>query len=147
DNHEDLREAVFHYRPKTFESDRFELGIASPSMLAAAWQYGDGKLILMEGTFGVCLQNILLFVMLLIEENYYGVPIALFLFSAPLRNHQTSSGYDAATLERFLSKWKVPLGEKDGTHFTPKICMTDNNLKEINTLKSVWPGIIALLCS
>ncbi|RKO93259.1 hypothetical protein BDK51DRAFT_30087 [Blyttiomyces helicus] len=65
-------------------SDWFELGIASPLMLAAAWEYGHRKLILMDGTLGACLQKILLFVMLAIDENYCGVPVGLFLFSALL---------------------------------------------------------------
>ncbi|RKO92993.1 hypothetical protein BDK51DRAFT_28406 [Blyttiomyces helicus] len=62
-------------------------------MLAAAWEYGHRKLILMDSTFSVCLQKILLLVMLVIDENHRGVPVALFLFFAPLRNRQTSSIY------------------------------------------------------
>ncbi|RKO91384.1 hypothetical protein BDK51DRAFT_33970 [Blyttiomyces helicus] len=66
--------------------------------------------------------------MLVIDENYHGVPVALFLFSAPLGNRQTSSGYDAAILKRFLSKWKVTLGENDGTLFTPKHTPTETDI-------------------
>ncbi|RKO84956.1 hypothetical protein BDK51DRAFT_8641, partial [Blyttiomyces helicus] len=137
-------QAVFHYCPKTKSNNPFELGIASPPMLAEAWQYGDGKL-LMDGTFGICLYKILLIVMLVIDESYTGVPVALFLFSAPLGNRQTSSGHDAAILRQFLSEWKCALGQKEGMPFTPKICMTETNVKEINALKFVWAVIIALL--
>ncbi|RKO82786.1 hypothetical protein BDK51DRAFT_32840 [Blyttiomyces helicus] len=90
-------------------------------MLAAAWHYGHGKLILMDGTFGVCLQKILLFVVLVIDENYERVPVALFMFLAPTSNQQMSAGYDATILERFLSKRKVPLGTKDNVDSAPKV--------------------------
>ncbi|RKO84214.1 hypothetical protein BDK51DRAFT_37586 [Blyttiomyces helicus] len=106
--------------PKACESDCFELGIASSAMLAAAWQYGHSKVILMDGTFSVCLQKILFFVMLAIDESNHGVPMALFLFSAPLGNPQASSVYDAKILKRFLSKWRAVLGEKDGASFMPE---------------------------
>ncbi|RKO94310.1 hypothetical protein BDK51DRAFT_42159 [Blyttiomyces helicus] len=102
DKNDDLREAVFHYQPNTSKSDIFELGISSPAMLAAAWQYAHGEVILMDGTFSVYLHKILLFVMLVIGENNHGVPVALFLFSAPLGNSRTSSGYDSKILEQFL---------------------------------------------
>ncbi|RKO84973.1 hypothetical protein BDK51DRAFT_32645 [Blyttiomyces helicus] len=117
----DIREAVFHYRPKTTTNNRFELAIASPQMFAAAWQYGHGKLLLMDCTFGICLQKILLFVKLVIDENYKGVPVALFLVSATLGDKQTSSGFNAATLQQFLSEWKDALGEKEVMPFTPKV--------------------------
>ncbi|RKO84245.1 hypothetical protein BDK51DRAFT_49275 [Blyttiomyces helicus] len=68
-------------------------------MLAAAWQYGHRKPILMDSTLGVCLQKILLFVKLVIDESSRGVPVALFLFSVPLGNRQTSSGYDPEILK------------------------------------------------
>ncbi|RKO90792.1 hypothetical protein BDK51DRAFT_30954 [Blyttiomyces helicus] len=66
DGNANVRDAVFHYLPKTATSDRFEPGIASPSMLEAVWCYGHGKLILIDGTFGMCLQKILLFVVMVI---------------------------------------------------------------------------------
>ncbi|RKO87338.1 hypothetical protein BDK51DRAFT_33941 [Blyttiomyces helicus] len=105
----------------TATSDRFELGIASPPMREAAWRYSHGKLILMDGTFGVCLQKILLLIVLVINEKYKGIPVALFLFSAPPNNRQTFGGYDAAILLRLLLKWKAALGKKDGEGFTPKV--------------------------
>ncbi|RKO94302.1 hypothetical protein BDK51DRAFT_31621 [Blyttiomyces helicus] len=63
-----------------------QLGIASPEMFADTWRYGHGKLILMDCTFGICFQKVLLFVIIVIDENFRGVPAALFLFSAPLGN-------------------------------------------------------------
>ncbi|RKO94312.1 hypothetical protein BDK51DRAFT_42160 [Blyttiomyces helicus] len=141
DKNDDLREAVFHYQPNTSKSDIFELGISSPAMLAAAWQYAHGEVILMDGTFSVYLHKILLFVMLVIGENNHGVPVALFLFSAPLGNSRTSSGYDSKILEQFFLI--VPY-----IYVTVllQICMTATYLKEINALKAVWPAIIGLLC-
>ncbi|RKO83507.1 hypothetical protein BDK51DRAFT_29388, partial [Blyttiomyces helicus] len=38
----------------------------------------------MDGTFRICVQKVLLFIMLVIDENFKGVPTALFLLSAPL---------------------------------------------------------------
>ncbi|RKO89889.1 hypothetical protein BDK51DRAFT_45860 [Blyttiomyces helicus] len=130
----------------TDTNDQFKLGITSPAMCKAVWQCILGQLLLMESMLGVCLQNILLCVMLVIVENYKGVPIALFLFSAPLGNRQTSAGYDGKVLDQFLLKWRAALGEKDGAAFTPKIPMTHTDLKEINALRAVWYGTIVPLC-
>ncbi|RKO87741.1 hypothetical protein BDK51DRAFT_29331 [Blyttiomyces helicus] len=115
----------------TASSDQFELWIASPPMLEAAWHHGHGKLILMDSTFGVSLQKILFFVVLVIDENYKGVPVALFLFSAPTGNLQTSSSYNTSIFPRFFSKWKAASGEKNGECFTSKESLIFNSISNI----------------
>ncbi|RKO93452.1 hypothetical protein BDK51DRAFT_51538 [Blyttiomyces helicus] len=117
DKTEDIRQAVFHYLPKTDINDCFELGIASPEMFAAAWQSRQTH------SNGRHIQNLPpespLFVMVVMDENLKGVPVALFRFSAHLGNQQTSAGYD--TMEQYLSKWKAALGQKEGEIVTPKV--------------------------
>ena len=51
----------------------WELGISTPEQRKAAWKYGHGKLILMDGTFNVSDKRVLLFIVMVIDENWKGV--------------------------------------------------------------------------
>ncbi|KAG9078377.1 hypothetical protein FS749_009592 [Ceratobasidium sp. UAMH 11750] len=137
-----LAEAIFHYSPRTNKQDRLEVCIATPEMIEAAWQYGHGKQILMDGTFGVCDSRILLFILMGIDSGHHGVPLAFLLFSAPGDNQAEQSGYDAAILVKLLSAWKKMLSDK----FKPAVATTDSDLKERNALLKVFPEIFLTMC-
>lgn len=64
----------------TNENSRFELGIATEEMLHAAWQFGHGTIISMDGTFGLRIQELLLFDIMTIDHNGIGLPIGMFHF-------------------------------------------------------------------
>jgi hypothetical protein len=64
-----IRAAVFHYEPS---GTRWELGISTPEQRKAAWQYGHNNLILMDGTFNVSDKRLLLFIVMVIDDNYKG---------------------------------------------------------------------------
>ncbi|RKO91119.1 hypothetical protein BDK51DRAFT_46036 [Blyttiomyces helicus] len=106
---DDIGVATFHDVPNTATSDCFKLGITSPP---SCRRDGHEKLIFMDGTFAIRLQKMLLFMVLVINEKYKGVPVALFLFSASPKNRATSSDYGAAILLRFLLKWKAAMEGK-----------------------------------
>ncbi|RKO87950.1 hypothetical protein BDK51DRAFT_37579 [Blyttiomyces helicus] len=108
----------------------------------------------MDGTFGVCLQKILLFLMLVIDENYHGVPVALFCplsVICPAGKLPDFLGLRYRHSRALFIKMEGCVGGEGCVSYISvaihlQLCMTDTDLKEINALKSVWPGIIALLC-
>ena len=122
-----LKVAAFHYAALTTETERFELGIATPAMLDAAWAYAHGKLLMMDGTFGITKQKILLFVVIALDESRRGVPVALLLFSAPRHNALTAAGYNTEILAKMLESFKKRAEEFHHEkmcmrkEFTPKV--------------------------
>jgi hypothetical protein len=77
----EIHKAVFHYSAWSTIGEHFEVCISTPEMDVAAWSYGHRSQIILDGTFGVCSTQLLLFICMAIDEKMKGVPIALFLFS------------------------------------------------------------------
>ncbi|KAF9029036.1 hypothetical protein BDZ89DRAFT_1133294 [Hymenopellis radicata] len=120
-------EAVFHYNERAERGDRIEVCVATNEMKDAAWKYGHGKQLIMDGTFGICNRKVLLFVLMGVDEENKGVPLAFLFFSAPSGNKHTAAGYDSEVLARLLEKWK-------------------QSLEERIALLRVFPDIILLIC-
>ncbi|KAJ6526095.1 hypothetical protein B0H19DRAFT_1275946 [Mycena capillaripes] len=80
-----LAHTIFHYSARAEKGERFE--------------------IILDGTFGVCDSRLLLFIVMAVDEDRKGVPVAFLLFSAPSGNKQTSADYDTSILEKLLRKW------------------------------------------
>lgn len=62
-------DGVFLYEP---DGQRWKLGISTPEQRAAAWKYGHHSLILMDGTFNVSDKRVLLFIVMVVDENWKG---------------------------------------------------------------------------
>jgi hypothetical protein len=141
----EIHKAIFHYAARRTIGERFEVCISTPEMDVAAWLYGHRSQIILDGTFGVCSTRLLLFICMAIDEKRKGVPIALFLFSAPTGNRATHAGYNTAILQKLLMQWKMHLGQPT-KEFTPFVAITDTDTKERGALITVWPAICLLLC-
>lgn len=141
-----LYESVFHYAPRTTKEERFEICIATPEMVDAAWSYSHKSQIILDGTFGICNAKMLLFIVMGVDEKNRGVPLAFLLFSAPSENRHTAAGYDTETITRMLDKWRLSLGERGGETFTAFVAITDTDLIERGALVRVFPSIWLLLC-
>jgi hypothetical protein len=115
-------------------------------MKNAAWKHVHQGQVILDGTFGVCSSQLLLFIALGVDGDGNGVPITLFLFSAPTGNRAMHAGYNTAILQKLLYQWKTHLGQRDGQGFTPFVAITDTDTKECGALLNVWPEIILLLC-
>ncbi|KAJ6478228.1 hypothetical protein C8R45DRAFT_1063287 [Mycena sanguinolenta] len=124
-----LASAIFHYSPRTTKEERLE-------MKEAAWKYGYQSQIVVDGTFGVCDSRLLLFIVMGIDEDKKGVPLAFLLFSAPTGNQLSSSGYDTDILAKLLKLWRVSLETFRGGKY----------LKERGALIRVFPGVFLLIC-
>ncbi|KAJ3845789.1 hypothetical protein EV368DRAFT_90093 [Lentinula lateritia] len=145
DHNAALAEAVFHYSARTDVNERFKICISTKEMDDAAYKYAHHSQLILDGTFGVCSSRLLLFIAMAVDEDRKGVPIALFLFSAPTGNRATQAGYNTEILRELLSYWKEHLVRKYGT-FEPYTCITDTDTKERGALVQVWPKIILLIC-
>ncbi|KAK7686512.1 hypothetical protein QCA50_010110 [Cerrena zonata] len=139
-------DSVFHYAARTCEEDRFKVCIASSEMREAAWKYCHNKQLLLDGTFGLCTSRLLLWIAMGIDESGSGIPVALFLFSAPTGNRATHAGYNTSILAELLGTWHNWLGSCYDEPFKPYVAMTDTDLKERGALVLIWKDIILLLC-
>ncbi|EKM56355.1 uncharacterized protein PHACADRAFT_27236 [Phanerochaete carnosa HHB-10118-sp] len=130
-----LHNAIFHYAPQTTREERLEACIMTPEMREAAWKYSHQSQVLLDGTFGVCNSKILLFIVMDIDENKKGVPLAFLLFSAPSGNKHTAAGYNIESM-----------GSRNGEEFTVSVAITDMDLMERGALVRVFPNIHLLIC-
>lgn len=141
-----LANGVFHYKPRTKKQNRLEIGVATPEMRDAAWKYGHNSQILMDGTFGISSARMLLFIVMALDEDWKGVPLAFFIFSAPGDSKQTAAGYNTEILTLMLRLFANMLGSRDGVTFCIRVVITDTDMKERKALSKIFPGIILILC-
>ncbi|THU96489.1 hypothetical protein K435DRAFT_664429, partial [Dendrothele bispora CBS 962.96] len=140
-----IREAIFHYEPIAKRGDILKVYISTPEMDEAAHKYVHNGQLLLDGTFGVASSQILLFIAMGIDEQRKGVPVALFLFSAPPDAKATHANYDTSILTEMLFSWLRHMIRKFAV-FAPVAAITDNDARERAALLAVWPEIILILC-
>ena len=132
-----------HEKPKT---DHFEIILSTPKMQAAAWKFGHKKQVLMDLTFGVCLAQALLMILMTLDENGTGIPICFIMFTAWESAKATHADYDTALLDQLLGIFKQRLGcNEHGDKIDFSIGNTDNDPHECASLSKHWPGILLLL--
>lgn len=142
-----LANAVFHYSARASKAERLEICVATDEMKAAAWKYGSRSQIMLDGTFGICDKRLLLFIVMGIDEDRHGVPLAFLMFSAPSGNKQTAAGHDAEVIAKLLQKWRSSLeGYSPGKTFYPLVAIIDTDLKERAALLRVFSELILLIC-
>ena len=118
-----LFQAIFYYRARLRKEDRLKVCISTPEMDEAAWRYVHHNQLIIDGTFGVCSSRLLLFIAMGIDDSGKGLPIALFLFSAPTGNQATHAGYNRAILQELLEAWKIHLSKSRPSQFTPYVAI------------------------
>ncbi|KAF5367007.1 hypothetical protein D9758_003847 [Tetrapyrgos nigripes] len=124
-----IREAIFYYQAQAERGDQIKVCIATLEMDKAVMN-----------------ERILMFIAMGIDENRKGLPIAIFLFSAPLGAQATHANYDREILYELLKSWKDHLEKKFSTAFTPTCIITDTDVCKQNALICLWANIILLLC-
>ncbi|TFK60149.1 hypothetical protein BDN72DRAFT_779776, partial [Pluteus cervinus] len=138
--------SCLHYQPQQDEN-RFELIISTPEQQNAAWKYGHKKQILMDLTFGFSSARTLLAILMAIDENGKGIPIAFMIFTARKEAQATHASYDTQILDRLLQKFRLGMGQNDeGEEFQIAVATTDNDARERAALTSNWPNVQLLLC-
>ncbi|CAG8552759.1 17390_t:CDS:2 [Rhizophagus irregularis] len=142
----ELIEATVYYKPRRELNDRFILVLATKNQRDLAWKFGHQKILHMDGTFGISNKKILLFTLLILDNQKRGIPIGYLLFSAAGDAQRTSSSYNNLILKELLLHYKNKLEQENGCKFTPKVAITDCDHKERHTLIEVWPNIHLILC-
>ncbi|KAI0764222.1 hypothetical protein BD413DRAFT_433493, partial [Trametes elegans] len=164
-----IQQAIFNYVARTNENERFRVCISTAEMRTAAWKYCHRRQLILDGTFGLCDSRLLLWIAMGVDENNSGIPVAMFLFSAPTGSKATHAGYDTAVLAELLITWRDWLSEPrpqpgDGPAaggssvgnppnqqvpnacFEPYVAITDTDAKERGALLRAWPSLLLLLC-
>jgi hypothetical protein len=123
-----INQAVFHYNPAA-EDGRWELGISTPLQRELAWRYGHARFVIMDGTFDLCSKAVLCFIVLVVDEDNHGLPVAYLLMTPRNRVSRSTSDYNSAVLENMLRAWscaitqrRVDLCPTETASFTPKVC-------------------------
>ncbi|RIB09975.1 hypothetical protein C2G38_2266199 [Gigaspora rosea] len=119
------------------ETDRLEIIICTREQQEYAWKYGYQNLILVDETFGISKYKLLLFIIMIIDDNNKDIPISFILFTPPRSNHLTSPGYDSKILERLFTIFRDKISNNYNQNqslatlvtFSPRAIMTDANIK------------------
>jgi len=144
-----LVNCIFYYSPRCEQSKCFVVCIATPDMEEASWAHVHGSQLILDGTFGLSLSCLLMWIAMGVDSEGKGVPVMIFLFSAPTGNRATHAGYDTSILSRLLQQWCVYLSARpsaQGRTFEPAVAITDTDTKERAALTKTWPSIQLLLC-
>lgn len=112
----------------------------------AAKKYVHHNQLIVDGTFGVCSCQILLFIAMGVDKDGRGVPVALFLFSAPAGSHATHAGYNTAILQELFGAWWDWLSKKFNFTFELYSAITNTDTKEHSALQNLWAFIVLLIC-
>ena len=124
-----LTHAMFHYQAHAAKDEHFEICISTEEVKEASWWYGHKSQVILDGTFGICDKNMLLFILMGVDEKK-GVPLAFLLFSAPRGILTPCTGYNMEIITKLLGKWKKSLGSWNGELFKPYVAITDMDLME-----------------
>ncbi|KAJ3729336.1 hypothetical protein C8R42DRAFT_558864, partial [Lentinula raphanica] len=142
----ELRDAIFYYQARREKNERLKVCITTAEMDQAALELIHHSQLIVDGTFGVCSQRILLFIAMGVDRANKGVPVAFFLFSAPTGNRATHAGYNTEILAELFSAWNRHLSAKFNVSFEPYSALTDTDTKERGAILSVWPSATLLIC-
>ncbi|KAF6756530.1 hypothetical protein DFP72DRAFT_1066421 [Ephemerocybe angulata] len=114
---------------------------------AMAWRYGHKKQLLMDLTFGFSSARALLVILMVIDENNKGIPVAQMIFMARKDTKAVHADYNQALLDKILRIFKLKMGRNEaGEEFTVAVASTDNNTWERYALLQNFPDILLLLC-
>ncbi|GBC39750.2 hypothetical protein GLOIN_2v1777513 [Rhizophagus irregularis DAOM 181602=DAOM 197198] len=108
------------------------LVLATPEQRKLTWKYGYNGIIHFDRTFGFSNKKVLLFVLLVVNQNNKGIPIRYLLFSAASGVQKASSSYNYAILKELLKQYKDKISIEN---FFQKLALLE-----------IWPHIYFLLC-
>ncbi|PKY59115.1 hypothetical protein RhiirA4_514390 [Rhizophagus irregularis] len=128
------------------DNERLMLVLATLEQKKLAWKYGHNGIIHFNRTFGFSNKKVLLFVLLVVNQNNKRIPIGYLLFSAASGVQRISSSYNHAILKELLKQYKDKISIENNHEFLPKVAITDTDHKERLALLEVWPHIHLLLC-
>jgi len=97
-----LGNSIFYYSPRCEQSERFVVCIATPDMEEASWAHVHSSQLILDGTFGLSSSRLLMWIAMGVDPEGKGIPVAIFLFSAPTGNRATHVGYNTGIPSQLL---------------------------------------------
>ncbi|KAJ6512098.1 hypothetical protein C8R47DRAFT_1207449 [Mycena vitilis] len=129
------------------QSDRFSIILSTPEQRLLAWKYGHRKQMLMDLTFGVCNGRALLAILMVLDDQQKGLPVAFMLFTAKKSTKAVHADYTKELMSQILGQFKEGMGTNEsGEEFEPEVGGTDNDARERHGLRHNWAEIWLLLC-
>ncbi|CAB4413939.1 unnamed protein product [Rhizophagus irregularis] len=126
-----IKASTIYYKPKQSNNDRLMLVLATLEQKKLAWKYGHNGIIHFNRTFGFSNKKVLLFVLLVVNQNNKRIPIGYLLFSAASGVQRISSSYNHAILKELLKQYKYKISIENNHKFLPKVvAITDTDHKE-----------------
>ena len=121
--------------------------LATPRQHQMAWAYGHQKQMMLDGMFGICSTCMLVFFLMVVDDQNIGVPLATIIFTPKKDAKAGHASYDGPLLARFLQHWKDGMGKNAaGEDFEIKVANTDNDPCEWHGLQMNWNDIRLILC-
>ncbi|KAJ7926377.1 hypothetical protein B0H13DRAFT_1599629, partial [Mycena leptocephala] len=129
------------------KSERCSIILSTPEQRQFAWKFGHGKQMLMDLTFCVCNGRALLAILMILDDQNKGLPIAFILFTAKKDTKAVHADYDKVLLTEQLGFFKVGMGKNEaGEAFEPAAIGTDYDPRERHGCRSTWLKVLLLLC-
>jgi len=117
----EITEATIYYKPRKEINDRFMLVLATKNQRDLAWKFGHQQILHLDGTFGISNKKVLLFTLLVLDDQKKGIPIGYLIFSAAGGAQRASSSYDHSILKELILRYKNKLEQEKGCAFIPKV--------------------------
>jgi hypothetical protein len=97
---------LLYYEPQRANApdSRFLLILAVPIMRERAWQFAHGGQLLADITFGFSSARANLMILMAIDNQFKGVPIAYIVFTACADTKAVHADYDTALMENVMTR-------------------------------------------
>ncbi|KAJ8508307.1 hypothetical protein ONZ45_g9395 [Pleurotus djamor] len=143
-----LSDALLYYQaPGPGNDDRLIMILATARQREMAWRFGHNGQVLMDGTFGLCSSAVLVFFLMVVDNDGRGIPIAEIIFTPKKDAKAAHASYDKTILTFVLAKFKEGMGLQNGESFNIRVGNTDNDKRERYALQQNWPDIQLILCT
>ncbi|CAG8443059.1 2702_t:CDS:2 [Cetraspora pellucida] len=135
----DLRNSAIYFERRQHRHGHVCLVLATDEQLSLAWQYGHEKCIILDDSFETGNKKLLLYVIMVIDEQKKGIPVGYLLFSKSNNPHTMEENNHEDTILKLLIEYKKRLTDKNSQEFTPKIAIISDFRERV--VSQVWSGI------
>ncbi|CAG8533602.1 33584_t:CDS:2, partial [Racocetra persica] len=138
----DLFRSAIYFEKRKHRHDHVCLVLATEEQLSLAWQYGHEKCIILDDSFETGNKKLLLYVIMVIDEQNKGIPVGYLLFSKSNSPHaMEENNNEDIILQKLLIEYKKRLNNSNGNsqEFTPRIAIIGDFRERV--VSQVWNGI------
>jgi hypothetical protein len=144
-----LSDTLLYYEPQHANTpdSRFLLIFVAPIMRECMWQFAHGGQLLADITFGFSSTHANLMILMAIDNQFKGMPIAYIVFTACADTKAMHVDYNTKLMEKLIGLYAKGMGTNvRGEQFSPSIAVTDYNKHKRHALVTHFPKINLLIC-